>query len=49
MSDEQKKANKARMAHYYIDQRKRMDVETASRRALAKGAQNGRNQVRQKE
>jgi hypothetical protein len=37
------------MANYYMDQRKRMDVETASRRALAKGAQNGRNQVRQKE
>jgi hypothetical protein len=37
------------LAQYYMDQRKRMDADTANRRTLAAGQQNGRKQVQQKE
>ncbi len=37
------------LAQYYMDQRKRMDAETANRRAMAGTQQNGRKQVQQKE
>ena len=36
------------LAQYYMDQRKRMDADTANRRALG-AQQNGRKQVQQKE